>query len=104
MKLETENGATIKNPSSAQIEDALRKLADGGGGFAILSQDEMTYLQAAGNRAGGFVVEYQDGDVDSHFEATQGAVPLGDLEKAFRLYAMGDAGWKSMFEWQAIEI
>lgn len=103
MKLETETGGTIKNPSSAQIEDALRKLADSGGGFAILSQDEMTYLQAAGNREDGFVVEYQDGDVDAHYAATQASAPLGDVEKAFRLYAMGDAGWKTMFEWQAIE-
>ena len=51
MKLETESGTTIEQPTEEQIDSTLRELVSSGGGFAILSQSEQVYIQTAENGA-----------------------------------------------------
>lgn len=102
MTLET---AESKDPSPTDesIEDALRKLDGASNHFAILSIDEMTYMQASGSAETGFVIEYQDGALDEHFKSTDTAIPLERVSKAFQSYLRRDDKWKSEFEWEKDE-
>lgn len=103
MRLETSNGATVTNPDERRIDEALQNLA-GDDAFAILSKDEMTYIQAAGTSADGFVLEYQDGDTDRHFIASGGPHSLDRASKAFRQYAVADLQWRNDFQWEQQEL
>jgi len=99
MKLETSTGGSILNPDPGQIEETLTQL-EGDEAFAILSKDELTYIQVAGTAADGFVVEYQDGDTDKHFVAAAGPHKLDRVLRAFNHYAVGDAQWRHEFQWE----
>ncbi len=103
MELRLESGKAIREPNSSQIAEELRGHAQSGGGFAILERDKQTYIQAAGDEATGFVVEYQDGDTDQHFKATREKISLSDVVKAFSSYAAGDGAWKGMFQWAKLD-
>lgn len=104
MELSTNGGRVVRSPSASQIEEALGSLDSGDDGFVILEESSVTYLQAAGDRGTGFVLEYQEGDTDRHFKATRERIPLAEVVKAFQMYAAGDARWKGMFEWEPLEL
>ena len=99
MKLEFENGATFQDPSDGEIAAALSQLQS----YAILSHDELTYVQAAGTSEDGFVLEYQEGDTEEHF-ACPDRLLLNQITTAFIAYAKGDASWRSAFRWEKLEI
>jgi len=104
MVLELENGRRIEDPNALQIEEHLGTLDGESNGFAILSESELTYLQAAGGVEAGFAVEYQDGTTDQHYTATAAGISLEDVVEAFRRYTGGDGAWRTMFEWEKIDI
>lgn len=104
MKLEMEHGSAVNNPDGLQIEQAIMALPADEAGFAILSETESTYFQVSGCRDEGFTVEYQAGSTDAHFRASNEAIKIEDVIRAMQLYARGDAGWKSMFEWQPYDL
>lgn len=99
MKLELENGRTTTAPDDETITTALTSLR----GFAILSQDEMTYMQTSGSAKDGFVLEYQDGDTECHFRCPA-VLSLPQVTRAFLSYANGTDDWKAGFEWVSEEI
>ena len=102
MKLELENGKTIDHPNSLEIEDLLRTLDGESNGFAILSESDLVYVQAAGGRETGLAVEYQDGTTDQHYTSAVGGASLHEVVEAFRTYAVGDGRWKMMFKWEKL--
>lgn len=80
MILEREGKSPIRNPTTAQIEGALRKLRTvGPSAFASVTAPDGTYLQTAGSPAG-LVLERREGSSDSHFRAFQSppVVPFED--------------------------
>jgi len=99
MKLELENGTSIRNPDTRAIAEALASLD----GFAILGRDEMTYMQTSGSRREGFVLEYQEGDTDRHYQCPD---PLTEkqITEAFLSYADGTDAWKTVFRWEKMDI
>jgi hypothetical protein len=99
MRLETENGGTFQDPSDGEIAAALSRLD----GYAILSHDELTYLQAAGTSQDNFVLEYQEGDTEEHF-ACPDRLSLNQITTAFLAYAKGNPSWCSAFRWEKLEI
>lgn len=103
MKLELENGQTIQDPNTLEIEDHLRTLDGESNGYAILSQSELSYMQAAGGCETGLTVEYQDGSTDQHYSSAAGGASLHDVVEAFRAYAVSDDRWKTMFEWEKLD-
>lgn len=104
MRLELENGRTIQDPNTLEIEDHLRTLDGESNGFAILSQSDLSYIQVAGGCETGLSIEYQDGSTDQHYASTAGDASFHDVVEAFRAYAGGDDRWKTMFEWEEIDI
>ena len=65
MKLAIGDEYEMKDPTA---EDIAHALDDSPGGHAILSHDDLTYVQSSGG-GGSFVLEYQDGSIDEHYRA-----------------------------------
>ena len=99
MKLEPETGGTFRDPSDSEIAAALSQLD----GYAILSQNKLTYLQASGTSQDGFALEYQVGDTEEHF-ACPDRLSLNQITSAFIDYAKGNLSWLSGFRWEKLEI
>ena len=99
MNLETNTGRKLADPSASQIADELAALP-GGDSFAILSRDELTYVQAAGARTEGFVLEYQTGSIDQHYRSTDSNLPLSTVTDVFQRYAAEDDSWQSRTAWR----
>jgi hypothetical protein len=103
MVLELEDGTTIERPTDAQIHEALATLqGDMGNEFAILGQNEMTYMQAAPMDEG-YVLEFQEGDTNHHYQAVD-LLPLSAVIEAFQMYQRGDETWKLKTQWQRIDL
>lgn len=71
MILAASSSREIVDPNAAQIRQALSALdvSASGAGWAILARSEMTYLQVSGDKACGFDMEYQEGDLENHYRA-----------------------------------
>ncbi len=103
MKLDVCGRRTIQNPSDAEIRDALRGLDAGDeSGFVILGPDVMTYIQTCGDERGGFELEYQEGSTERHYCASDSAIPLDEILRAFREYRDGCGDWKERFQFERI--
>jgi hypothetical protein len=101
MTLNVGDRQTVHHPSDADIRAVLAALnVDGGDAFAILGPDEMTYIQASGDRNVGFDLEYQDGSAARHYRATTGAIPLDDVVSAFVAYRDDRADWRAPFNFE----
>ena len=93
----------IKNPTDEQIRIELGNLnTRNGDSFAILGPSEMTYIQVGGDRSVGFHLEYQEGSVDAHFQATNEKITLDQVVDAFIAYRHGTTGWRSGFAFKKI--
>lgn len=97
VRLETENGGTFQDPTDVEIIAALSQLD----GYAILSHNEMTYMQAAGTSQYSFVLEYQEGDTQEHFVCPD-RLSLNDTTTAFIAYARENPRWRSAFRWEKL--
>jgi len=101
LKLEFESGQLIQDPTDDDF------LLIEGEEFAILSgADVNTYIQCAerGEAPWGYILEYQDGSLDQHFQAVGGPISLKQIVASFRKYCNGDASWLTDFEWERIEL
>jgi len=101
MHLTVESGDVIRDATEEDIRGRIE-----GEEFAILAADEDTYLQCAEQSEApyGYILEYQEGDLSRHYQATDDAVPLDRVIATFIKYLRGDESWKSDFEWQRIEL
>lgn len=100
----TINGETkISNPSDDDILNALQTLdTTSGDAFVILESDEMTYMQAGGDRNVGFDLEYQEGTVEAHYRARRTDISIDEIAQAFRAYRDGQPDWKQRFDFELI--
>ena len=101
MDLTLESGEVIVGVTEQDIRQRIE-----GEEFAILALDDGTYLQCAEQKEAPYeyLLEYQEGDVSRHYQATDEGVPLDRVLAAFVKYLRGDASWKSDFEWRRIEL
>lgn len=104
MKLEFESRLNIKNPTPDQILKGIQDLDGKTNSFAILSKNENTYVQVAGDFNEGFVLEYQNGSVDEHFVSSNKKLPGYDVVKIFTAFSQGDVNWFSEYQWDKEEI
>lgn len=104
-KLEVEKGASLTDPNPIAIAKALRQLTPSGNSFAIYLRggNGGTYMQTACSDDG-FVLEYQEGSIESHYEAEEDQIPLDRVIDVFRRYARGDDSWKADFNWRKLEL
>jgi hypothetical protein len=85
-------------------EDDVRAID--GEAFAILGIDPDTYIQCA-ERNGAppeYVLEYQDGSLDRHYQAVDGPITLDRVIAAFIKYLRRDSSWRSDFRWEKMEL
>ena len=99
MRLELENAPAVKNPDADAIRASLARLK----GFAIFGGDEMTYIQTAGSAREGFVLEYQEGDIDRHYSCPD-SLSLEQVVQAFLSYSEGTDSWKTEHQWKQEDI
>src|SRR5262245_27991556 len=104
MDLTTGGGIAVSDPSAAQIAEVLAALPGRIDSFAILAKSELTYMQAAGGPADGFVLEYQAGSIEQHYWSVRDDLPLSTVTEAFQLYAAGDDSWQKLATWQKKQI
>lgn len=83
--LRMEHGPAWPEPDQARIATMLRRLATDN--FAILERADGRFVQAVGRPLGGYIVEYQDGDLSRHY-ATQTS-NLTDVIGVFQGFAVG---------------
>lgn len=103
----------------AAISDAVRDVAGlglwdyGPDPFIILDQGpgperELSYMQAYWHSScreddiGGFLLEYQDGSIEEHYECFP--VSVEETTEAFIEYLHGGAEWKERFNWERTEL
>src|SRR6476646_4660970 len=101
MNLELASGRILEMVS----EDDLRAAVDGEE-FAILGPNPDTYIQCAERKEPpyDYVLEYQDGSLDEHYQAVDGPIPLERVLAAFVKYRRGDASWRSDFVWEKMKL
>ena len=73
-----------------------------GNSFAILELTDSTYIQSGLKSGGEYVIEYQQGSLQEHFQAF--TADADKVIKALQAYAIESDSWQSMFEWQQIEL
>lgn len=101
MELTLESGKIIDDAT----EDDILSSIDGEE-FAILAIDANTYIQCAEQNEPPYeyILEYQDGSVDCHFQALDGPITLDRVIAAFIKYLRQDSTWRSDFDWDRVEI
>ena len=78
-------------------------LAPSGDQFAILGPNDMTYVQTL-LTPDGFVLEYQEGTTEQHFESTRGDLREAEVVEAMGAYLDGNPAWRWPFEWRQVEV
>lgn len=101
MKLRLESGKIIKWATEADILASIE-----GEEFAILEAESDTYMQCAQQDESPFeyILEYQDGSLERHYEAVDGPITLDRVLGAFVKYLRGDDSWKQDFEWVRMDL
>jgi hypothetical protein len=102
IRLTLENDTIINNPTSNQIALAISTLNTTDNTFAILESGDMTYIQTALQNAGEFVLEFQDGSLDRHYQTTV-ETPL-EVLAAFQGFLEAREDWKQTIDWQKIAV
>ncbi len=100
--LTTSSEDLVVNPTNKQIHDILAALDDKHDSWAILGRSEMTYLQASGDKAVGFAMEYQVADIDNHYRAARVDFRLEEVVQAFSEYRAGAINWSTYGKWEPI--
>jgi hypothetical protein len=89
--------------SNASEEDILRSI--GREESVILVSGPETYIQCVMQEPPfEFILEYQDGSFEQHYEAVDRPIPLHRVIAAFIKYVHNDDSWKFDFTWKKMDI
>ena len=100
MRLEIGGTRAFDEPAEEHVRREIELLALGRSEFVILSRRELDYIQAASEEAG-FVVEWQEGGLENHWQAsTDDAEALAEF---FVAYLQG-GDFKSHFPFEKLEL
>jgi hypothetical protein len=101
MELELESGQVIHNVTEGDILSRVE-----GEALAILTADTDTYIQCAELKAspGMYVLEFQDGSVDAHYQAMDDPITVDRVLAAFIKYLRDDTSWRTDFRWEQMEL
>ena len=100
MEFSCEADEPIADPSDSEIRDGILKIDGKKNSFAILSIDEMTYIQTSGSPLTGFVLEYQNGSLENHYRASDLIAVPDKIIAAFISYRLQDGAWQEGFVWE----
>ena len=102
MKLDL-NGTELAQPlDEALIIRSLQALDREDDSFLILSKDEMSYIQTCRESDGRYVLEYQEGSLDQHYECADALLTFQKVSMAFTGYFNGTDEWKTALTWQPL--
>jgi hypothetical protein len=65
--------------------------------------DDLTYVQALATPAG-FLLEYQEGSTEHHFEAVRSDLSADEVVEAFGAYLDGNPAWRGALEFRRTEL
>ena len=101
VELTLESGRVIADVAEDDILASIE-----GEEFAILSADSNTYIQCAeqGEPPYEYVLEYQDGAPNRHYQAVDGPITLDRVVAAFVKYLRRDSSWRSDFRWEKMNV
>ncbi|MCA9193049.1 MAG: hypothetical protein KDB03_14845 [Planctomycetales bacterium] len=102
LRLFLENWTVIDNPTPQQISVALSSLNSDGNSFAILERTNSAYMQTGLQSSGEYVIEYQDGSLDMHYQAID--FDIQHVTSIFQAYGAGNEAWKHQADWKRIEL
>jgi hypothetical protein len=88
IQVEEMNHPEISDPDSNAIVSALREIENADNSFVILSYSEMNYMQTDG-----YSLEYQEGDVETHFYSASGFQSPEYAAQFFLSYANPNSNW-----------
>lgn len=99
MQLSTDTDVNVENPSKEQIREIAVDVATRrAGGFVILGESEMSYMQAAGDEEKRFAIEYQEGSLAKHFRAKE-RLSVEQTVEMLSSYCRGGTEWKTAAIW-----
>ena len=104
MRLILENGEARENPDRSEIEVVLSSLGNSGNSFAILERSEKEFMQIAGDPDNGFLIEYQSGSMDKHYQSENHQIALEPAVDTLVSYAAKDRRWLSNHAWTKIDL
>jgi hypothetical protein len=89
------------NPNPEDIVRAIRGIKPGKNAFVILGKgaNGLSYIQAWLEKDGRWMVEYQDGHTEKHYQAEH-RVDTGTLVRVFQAYAQGEDAWRTENAWR----
>ncbi len=90
-------------PTNSQIQSAIEEVGDSTE-FVILGQNELSYIQVAGEKKNGFVLEYQWGSLKEHYHCLESDISMEKVVEVFQQYSAGDSHWKQLCEWEKIDL
>lgn len=94
----------IQNPSEADIRRAVFALdTKKNDAFLVLGQDDMTYIQTAGDQKVGYDLEYQQDDIKHHYRAKR-YFTVEEIIGALVSYSIGSDDWKTMADWEQLDL
>ena len=102
--IDHEDGSIWHDPSSDTVLHLVEDLKLGQ--FLIVSRTDLPgdvyYAQTVGDGVGSWVVEYQDGDLDRHYQADAGSAAL--VERVLTGWAQGTPGWLELLNWRHVKL
>jgi len=94
MKISTPLRSAPIPATPTAIAEILAELPDRDDPFAILGgDDEQRYMQALWT-PDGFVLEYQEGNIDSHYRCFRQDLTLDEVTNALRSYLAWNGNWR----------
>ena len=104
MILTTSSGEAIENPTNEQISESLSALNVSlqGVGWLVLGRSDMDYLQVSADKTLGFAMEYQEGDVDTHYRAARDDFGLNEVAQALSEFLDGTIDWSVYGNWSHV--
>lgn len=106
MKLEDHAGRVIDPAAVGDIEPMVATLIESDEAYIILSDysdNEETYVQAAGTLQEDFIVERRDGCAGEHYRADR-RLTAEELIKMLVGYLRGVADWSHVVEWHRVRV
>jgi hypothetical protein len=101
---------TMRHPDTTSIGLAIQSLSQNGKTFVIVGRNDSTYMQTYRFGPNKYILEYQDGSVDQHFEVRElekdEATELSEdqVTSAMQQYVNGDRTWREQFHWVKMQL
>ncbi|MCW8880356.1 MAG: hypothetical protein OQK51_25130 [Kangiellaceae bacterium] len=96
MKISSYTLQIDKEANESLIDEVISKLPERDDPFAILSKDDMNYMQCLWTEQG-FILRYQEGSIDRHYCSSDFLDGI-NVVRAFKQYLCGENAWKDSCE------